>query len=186
MADEPIKPSEQKIEPKKDTVRITLPPKIGTAAGADARPAGTLPTPTVKLPTPPSITAAKAQEQAPLAKKESDTKTIPGGKKRETQTIKTDTSKVKTSPTPGAAIRAAAATAAATPAPPAPRPTTVRLPSPAEVQQVAARQPIAPPAPVGRPIQAVPGWVTAVVTLVAIAALATGAMLFLQYQSLGQ
>ena len=59
MADEPIKP-EQKVEPKKDTVRITLPPKIGATPGAP-KPAGAPPmTPTVRLPSPAAVTAAKA------------------------------------------------------------------------------------------------------------------------------
>lgn len=184
MADEPIKPSEQKVEPKKDTVRITLPPKIGAAPGAQARPAAPPPQPTVKLPNP-AVTAAKAQDQTTTARKESDTKTIPGGKKRETQAVKSDTSKVKTSPTPAAA-RAAAPQPTQTLPPPAaaPRPTTVRLPSPAEVQQAAARQPVAPPAPIGAAAGA-PAWVSFVALGAAIITIVTAVMLFLQLQRLG-
>lgn len=180
MADEPIKPIEQKVEPKKDTVRITLPPKIGTAAGAPARPASFPPQPTVKLPTPPSVTAAKAQEQTTILKKESDTKTIPGGKKRETQSVKSDTSKVKTSPQSGVAAKPP-------PPPPAaaPRPTTVRLPSPAEVQQATARQPAAPPAPLAPATAGAPAWVALVAIVVALATVAVAALLFVQNQSLG-
>ncbi len=188
MADEPIKPSEQKVEPKKDTVRITLPPKIGTAAGAQARPAAPAAQPTVKLPPPPAVTAAKAQEQTIAGRKESDTKTIPGGKKRETQSVKTDTSKVKTSPAPGAAAARAAAPQPTQVLPPptaAPRPTTVRLPSPAEVQQAAARQPIAPPAPVGARAEGMPAWVAVAALVTAVVTIATAVMLFLQSQNLG-
>jgi len=192
MADEPIQP-QQKPEPKKDTVRITLPPKIGTAAGGEAKAGGPPATPTVRLPSPP-VTAAKAGDLPPIAKKESDTKTIPGGKKRETQSVKTDTSKVKTSPTPGVAARAAAAAAPATAqtvsvppaAPAAPRPTTVRLPSPAEVQQAAARQPIAPPAPVTAAPEAagIPAWVGLLAVGSAVVTAVTAAMLFLMMQGL--
>lgn len=184
MADEPIKP-EQKIEPKKDTVRITLPPKIGTP-GAAPRPAAAPPmTPTVRLPSPAAVTAAKAQEATPIQQKESDTKTIPGGKKRETQTIKKDTSKVKTSPTPAAARTAAPPAAPSAPAA-APRPTTVRLPTPAEVQRAAeARQPVAPPAPVAPAAPASAGWVGAVALVAGIVTIVAAVMLFLQYKSLG-
>jgi hypothetical protein len=194
MADEPPKPAEQKPEPKKDTVRITLPPKIGTAAGAEARPGAPPVTPTVRLPAPP-VTAAKAGEQPAVARKESDTKTLPGGAKKQTAGVKTDTSKVKTSPTPGVAARAAAPAApvtaaptAAVPAAPtaaAPRPTTVRLPSPAEVQQAAARQPVAPPAPVGAPVEAgIPAWVGFLAIGSAIVSAVAAAMLFFAMQTL--